>query len=74
MISPILRVERGEFWTVSDLRIVVERWFAVTYQSETSYRNLLHRCGLSYQKVERVYRSQPSAEQVAEFEGQVEKK
>jgi transposase len=74
VISPMLRVERGEFWTVSDLRIVVERWFSVTYESETSYRNLLHRCGLSYQKAERVYRSRPSAEQLAVFEEQVEKK
>lgn len=74
VIPAEMRVERGEFWTVSDLQIVVERWFGVTYQSETSYRNLLHTSGFSYQKVERVYRSRPSAAQLAEFEADLEKK
>ncbi len=74
IISPEIRVEQGEFWTVSDLQIVVEQWFGVTYQSETSYRNLLHLCGFSYQKAERVYRSRPSALQLAEFEADLEKK
>lgn len=74
VIAPEQRMEQGTFWTVSDLQIVVERWFGVTYQSETSYRALLHACGFSYQKVERVYRSQPSAVQLAEFEADLEKK
>jgi transposase len=73
VISRTMRVERGSFWTISDLKIVVEQWFKVIYQSETSYRQLLHDCGLSYQKVEKIYRSRPSAEQLAEFEEQVEK-
>jgi transposase len=74
VISGTRRVERGSFWTVSDLQIVVEQWFEVKYQSETSYRHLLRDCGMSYQKVEKIYRSRPSAEQLAEFEEQVEKK
>jgi transposase len=45
----------------------------VTYQSQTSYRTLLHDCGLSYQKVEKVYRSQPGAVQLADFEAELEK-
>lgn len=73
VISPDVRVERGTFWTVSDLQIVVEKWYGVTYGSDTSYRNLLHACGLSYQKVEKVYRSQPGALQLAEFEADLEK-
>jgi transposase len=61
------------FWTVSDLQIVVERWYGVTYRSPNSYRSLLHASGLSYQKVEKVYRSQPGAVQLADFETELEK-
>jgi len=74
MLPSSVRIERGQFWTLSDLEFVVAQWYGVHYQSQTSYRTLLHECGLSYQKVERVYRSQPSAEQVAEFEADLEKK
>lgn len=73
IIAPEMRVERGAFWTVSDLQMVVEQWYGVTYDSQTSYRNLLHACGLSYQKVEKVYRSQPGAVQLADFEADLEK-
>jgi transposase len=73
VIAAELRVERGEFWTVSDLQIVVAQWYGVTYQSATSYRNLLHASGLSYQKVAKVYRSQPGAVQLADFEAELEK-
>ncbi len=74
VIAPDVRVARGEFWTLSDLQIAVEQWYGVTYRSETSYRSLLHACGLSYQKAEKVYRSQPSAERLATFEAELEKK
>jgi transposase len=74
VISAEARIERGSFWSVSDLRIVVQQWYGVRYQSAASYRTLLRQSRLSYQKVERVYRSQPSAAQVAEFEQQLEKK
>lgn len=73
VIAPDVRVEGGTFWTVSDLAIVVEQWYGVTYRSPTSYRNLLHASGLSYQKVEKVYRSQPGAVQLADFEADLEK-
>jgi transposase len=73
VIAPDLRVEGGAFWTVSDLQIVVEQGYGVTYDSQTSYHNLLHACGLSYQKVEKVYRSQPGAMQLANFEAGLEK-
>jgi transposase len=74
VIALDVRVERGVFWTVSDLQIVVEQWYGVTYRSETSYRTLLHACDLSYQKAEKVYRSQPNAARLAAFEGELEKK
>jgi transposase len=73
VIAADVRLERGAFWTVSDVQIVIERWYGVTYSSETSYRLLLHACGLSYQKVEKVYRSQPGAVQLADFEAELEK-
>jgi len=73
VIAPEVRIERGVFWTVSDLQIVVERWYGVTYRSPNSYRSLLHSSGLSYQKVEKVYRSQPGAVQLADFETELEK-
>lgn len=74
VLEPDIRVARGSFWTVSDVRIGVERWYGVTYRSTRSYRTLLHRCGLSYQKAAKVYRSQPSAARVADFEAELEKK
>lgn len=73
VIAPDVRVERGIFWTVSDLQIVIEQWYGVTYRSLTSYRSLLHASGLSYQKVETVYRSQPGEVQLADFEAELEK-
>jgi transposase len=73
IIAPDVRVERSTFWTVSDLQIVVEARYGVTYRSATSYRSLLHASGLSYQKVEKIYRSQPGAVQLADFEADLEK-
>jgi transposase len=74
VIEPDVRVEQGQFWTVSDMRIVVERWYGVTYRSDDSYRNLLHASGFSYQRTEQVYRSRPDAVTVSNFEARLEKK
>jgi len=74
VLASDIRVERGAFWTVSDLQTVVEQWYGVHYRSETSYRTLLRASGLSYQKVEKIYRSQPNAERIAEFTAELEKK
>ncbi len=62
-----VRISQGQFWTVSDLSIVVERWYAVTYQGVSSYRRLLHECGLSQQQTERQYRSRADEQTVADF-------
>ena len=74
VLIPEMRVSRGEFWTVSDLKTVVYQWYGVTYQSDTSYRTLLHECGLSQQKTEPQYRSRPNQQAVADFEAELEKK
>jgi len=62
------------YWTVDDLKLLVERTYGVSWQSRTSYINLLHACGLSVQRVGVQYRSRPSAEVIAEAEAELEKK
>jgi transposase len=69
-----MRVSQGVFWMVSDLKLAVQMWYGVTYQSPTSYLTLLHECRFSQQKPEKRYRSRPSEETVAEFEARLEKK
>lgn len=73
MIGGDVRVRVGEFWTVSDLQIVVWRWYGVRYETVTSYQRLLHECGFSYQKTEKIYRSRPNVQEVADFEADLEK-
>ncbi len=74
VIAAEVRVSRGAFWTVSDLQLVVQQWYGVNYRTLDSYRNLLQECGFSYQQTEKVYRSQPDAQTVADFEAALEKK
>ena len=74
ILPPDSHIHSGQFWTVSSLRVVVQMWYEVVYKSDDSYRNLLHECGFSYQKTERVYRSRPDEIVVADFEAQLEKK
>jgi transposase len=62
----------GDGWTLPDLRRAVQDWYGVTYQSTTSYRTLLHRCGFSYQRPARVFRSR-RAQAVDDFTDQIEK-
>lgn len=69
-----LHLGGGTYWTVSDLRLAVEQWFGVVYQDETSYQNLLHKSGFSYQRTTKVYRSRPSEAALAQFEAELEKK
>jgi transposase len=62
----------GQFWSVEDLALVVREQYGVGYQSRTSYSQLLHLCGFSYQKTEKVFKSRRET-QVADFEEQLEK-
>jgi len=41
LIAPDKRPERGPFWTLSDLSMVLEQWYGVRYRSQTSLRGLL---------------------------------
>lgn len=62
----------GLYWTVGDLRQALTSWQGVTYKSDTSYRTLLKRCGYSYQRAGKQFRSRSEA-RLAEFEEQLEK-
>jgi transposase len=74
VIAAEVRISQGQFWTVSDLKIVVQQWYGVSYRCRDSYVALLHACRYSQQQTERVYRSQPAALVVADFEAWLEKK
>ncbi len=62
----------GQFWSVADLAQLVQRAYGLTYQSPTSYRALLQKCGLSYQRPAKVYKSHNDFK-VMEFEELLEK-
>jgi transposase len=74
LLGEDIRLTQGRFWTVSDLQIVVEEWYGVRYRTLDSYRGLLHECGFSYQHTEKVYRSQPDSQTVADWSAELEKK
>jgi len=74
ILSSTVRISQGAFWTVSDLKIVIEQWYGVSYQSETSYQRLLHECRFSQQQPTKQYRSRPDDLVVADFEAALEKK
>lgn len=63
----------GQFWTVEDLQRMVQQWYSVQYKARGSYHQLFARCGFSYQRPAKVYKSRSEAK-VAEFEEQLEKK
>ena len=63
----------GQFWTVEDLQRIVQQWYSVQYKARGSYHSLFARCGFSYRRPAKVYKSRSEAK-VAEFEEQLEKK
>ncbi len=74
VLSGEVRLSQGQFWTVSDVQVAVKAWYGVAYRTNDSCRALLYEAGLSYQRVEGVYRSKPSQAEVAHFEETLEKK
>jgi transposase len=62
----------GQFWTIEDLAFLILERYGIEYKSRTSYIGLLHQCGFSYQKSEKVFKSR-SQTKVADFEEQLEK-
>lgn len=63
---------QGEHWTIADLAQIVKQWYGVSWDSRTSYQSLFARCGFSYQRSEKVYKSRREHD-VLDFEAQVEK-
>ena len=63
----------GQFWTAADLACLLKRDYGVVYQSHTSYLTLLQKCGFSYQRPAKQYKSHSEAK-VMDFEEQLEKK
>lgn len=68
------QAQGDEFWTVADVRELVETHYGVYYRSGRSYHELLHESGLSYQRPEGIYRSRPNETVIADFEADAEKK
>ena len=71
-LGPKASTVDGQFWSVEDLALIVREQYGVEYQSRTSYSRLLHLCGFSYQKTEKVFKSHSTAK-VADFEELLEK-
>ena len=71
-LGPKANTVNGQFWSVEDLALIVREKYGVEYQSRTSYSQLLHVCGFSYQKTEKVFKSRRESK-VADFEEQLEK-
>jgi len=71
-LGPRANPADGQFWSVEALALIVREQYGVEYQSRTSYTQLLHLCGFSYQKTEKVFKSR-SETKVADFEEQLEK-
>ena len=67
-------ISAGHFWTISDLEVAVQQWYGVSYRSPRSHVALLHACGFSYQRTEKVYRSRANEREIADFEAELEKK
>jgi transposase len=69
-----LKVSEHEYWTVSDLAVVVEQWYGVEYKTLDGYYDLLRASGFTLQRTAKVYRHKPGAATLDEFETQLEKK
>jgi len=73
LFGPETQTASGQHWTVEDLARAVERWYGVTWDSRTSYHTLFARCGFTYQRTEKVYKSRRERD-VSTFAAEVEKK
>jgi transposase len=62
----------GQHWCVPDLKQAVKKWYDIEYKTDASYRQLFQKCGFSYQRTAKVFRSR-SETKVADFEERVEK-
>lgn len=72
LFGPETATSNGQFWTVSDLKQLVESSFGMTWDSPTSYIALLKEGDFSFQRTQKVYKSRREGEVMA-FEELLEK-
>jgi len=65
LFGPQAATADGQFWTVSDLKCLVETSFGITWDSLTSYTTLLKEGDLSFQRPQKVYKSRRESEAMA---------
>lgn len=72
VFGPQTHTASGQDWTVEDLASAMQRWYGVVFESRSSYHGLFARCGFTYQRTEKVYKSRRERA-VVDFEARVEK-
>lgn len=72
VLGPDTHTASGQHWTVEDLTRALEGWYGIVWDSRSSYHRLLARCGFTYQRTEKVYKSRRERD-VMDFEVLVEK-
>ena len=72
LFGPDAHTASGQHWTVEDLAEAIQRWYGVVWDSRSSYHRLFARCGFTYQRTEKVYKSRRERAMV-DFEVYVEK-
>jgi len=72
LFGPQTATLSGHAWTVADLQHAVQYWYGVTYHSTASYSTLFDRCGFSYHRPTKVFKSR-NDQAVMDFETQLEK-
>ena len=72
LFGPDTHTASGQHWTVEDMARAVQSWYEIVWESRSSYHRLLARCGFTYQRSEKVYKSRREAA-VMDFEADVEK-
>lgn len=69
----VFGAKAGLYWSLDELRRALERWYGVRYKQNASYHGLFKRCGFSYQRPAKLYKSRRE-EDVLDFEQRLEKK
>lgn len=72
LFGPDAHTASGQQWTVEDLARAIQRWYGVIWKSRSAYHRLLARCGFTYQRTEKMYKSRRERD-VIDFEAYVEK-
>lgn len=63
----------GTYWNRTDLARLLEQEYGIVFQTSTSYYQLLAKCGMTYQRPAKQYKSHSSVKVMA-FEEALEKK